>query len=313
METIRKVPELSLMSYIEGSSKDRISFVDQLFTGLKDYGFIILEDHPVEQSKVDHFYHIVKSFFELPLESKLKYGQGKNQRGYISFGKEHAKGSQYPDLKEFFHIGREIEKPHPFDRYYPDNIWPSEFPEFKKLGLELYQAMDQTSQVLLEAIGVGLDVPLGFFTAQIKDGNSILRAIHYPPLKDLDTGKAVRSAAHGDINLITMLVGATASGLELLDKNGSWLPVSSSKGQIVVDTGDMMSRWTNEVLPSTIHRVVNPPEDSGPRYSMPFFVHPHPEALISCLPSCQGEKALYPDITSHQFLMERLRDIGLIY
>lgn len=310
---VRRVPELSLMSYIEGSANDRARFAQNLFTGLKEYGFIILEDHPVSQIKVDQFYERVINFFNLELEVKLKYANAKNQRGYIPFGMEHAKGNKNPDLKEFYHIGREIEHPHRFDKYYPDNIWPKEIREFRALGLELYQAMDKTSKILLEAIGVGLDVKPGFFTEQVADGNSILRAIHYPPVKSLDTANCVRSAAHGDINLITMLVGATASGLELLDRDGTWLPVESGPGQIVVDTGDMMSRWTNEVLPSTIHRVVNPPGDTSTRYSMPFFVHPHPEALISCLPSCKGNGALYPDITSHEFLMERLKDIGLVY
>lgn len=312
-QLMRKVPELSLMSYLNGNQSDKNKFVDSLFKGLKEYGFIILTDHPVEQEKVDRFYQMVKSFFSLPLETKMKYSTGKNQRGYIPFGMEHAKGNENPDLKEFWHVGREIQKPHAFEKYYPDNIWPSELPEFKALGLELYQAMDMTSKVLLEAIGIALDVPADFFVKAIADGNSILRAIHYPPVKGLDTDRCVRAAAHGDINLITMLVGATDSGLELLDRDGQWLPVMTSPGQIVVDTGDMMSRWTNEVLPSTIHRVVNPKGDNSTRFSMPYFVHPHPEALISCLPSCKAEGALYPDITSHQFLMQRLEEIGLSY
>ncbi len=311
---MRKVPELSLLSYVNGSSADQVQFVDDIMYGLKEYGFIVLNDHTVDQSKVDKAYELVNEFFALPVETKLKYynEEGGGQRGYTPFRTEHAKDNENPDLKEFWHVGREITKDHKFAKYYPLNIWPSEIAEFTKTFNELYSSMDMTSKILLEAIGRGLDVPKNFFNEMVTDGNSILRTIHYPPTQNQDTKNSVRAAAHEDINLITMLVGATDSGLELLDRDGSWLPVSSKPGEIVVDTGDMMSRLTNDVLPATTHRVVNPDDSSSRRYSMPFFVHPHPEADLTCLSSCTNETpAKYPPITAHEFLMQRLKEIGL--
>jgi isopenicillin N synthase-like dioxygenase len=310
----RKVPELSLLSYKNGGNTEQAQFVDQLYRGLVDYGFVVLTDHPVEQKKVDLAYELAKEFFALPTEVKNKYCNEtlKKQRGYIPFGMEHAKGNQNPDLKEFWHTGRDLAADHPYKPFYPDNVWPTEVSEFQKVSTDLYKAMDETSVLLLEAIGQSLDVPKDYFTNMVKDGNSILRTIHYPPVKGMNTKSSVRAAAHGDINLITMLVGATDSGLELLDRDGSWLAVDSTPGQIVVDTGDMMSRITNEVMPSTIHRVVNPPGDESTRFSMPFFVHPHPEADLSCIPSCRGTGEKYPPIKAHDFLLERLKDIGLM-
>lgn len=312
-ETERKVPELSLLSYVNGSSSDQVKFVDDIMMGLKEYGFIVLTDHTVDQSKVDDAYEMVKEFFALPVEQKLKYkGQNGGQRGYTPFGQEHAKDNPHPDLKEFWHVGRTLSKDSSYLGVYPENVWPSEVSNFKAAFTELYTAMDKTSEVLLEAIGRGLDVPQNFFKDMITDGNSILRTIHYPPTKGQDTQNSIRAAAHGDINLITMLVGATASGLQLLDRDDTWLDVNSKPGQLVVDTGDMMERLTNGVLPATIHRVINPDNDGSERYSMPYFVHPHSNASLSCLPSCLGDGKKYEDITAGEFLNQRLREIGLI-
>lgn len=310
----RKVPELSMLSYVEGSASDKTNFIDALFGGLKDYGFIILKDHIIDQAKVDRAYEYVHEFFQLPEETKLKYYDKSiaGQRGLTPFKKEHAKDNPNPDLKEFWHVGRELAADSPYKGVYPENIWPSEIPEFKKAFTELYSAMDATSVVLLEAIGIALDVRPGFFKEMVHDGNSILRTIHYPPTKGQDTQNSIRAAAHEDINLITMLVGATASGLQLLDRDGTWLDVNSKPGQIVVDTGDMMSRLTNEVLPATTHRVVNPSNDGDRRYSMPYFVHPHSQAMLSCLDSCVGDGRKYEDITAGAFLEQRLREIGLM-
>lgn len=310
---MRQVPELSLLSYVNGTSGDQVKFVDQLSTGLKEYGFIILTDHTVAQGKVDRAYELVQEFFALPIDVKNKYHQSKNgrQRGYTPFQTEHAKDSKTPDLKEFWHVGRELLPTSPYKGEYPENEWPSEIKEFKKTFLELYSAMDASSVALLEAIGRGLDVAPNFFKEMVDDGNSILRIIHYPPTKGQDTQNAIRAAAHEDINLITMLVGATASGLQLLDQDGTWLDVDSKPGQIVVDTGDMMSRLTNELLPSTTHRVINPDNDGSARYSMPYFVHPHSRADLTCLSSCVGKGAKYPPITAGEFLTQRLKEIGL--
>jgi len=310
---MRKVPELSLLSYVNGTSADQIKFVDDMFTGLKDYGFIILKDHTIEQKKIDRAYELVQEFFHLPLETKMKYKMDNGgQRGYTPFKTEHAKDNKNPDLKEFWHVGRELAASSQYKGVYPENIWPSEVAEFEKTFKDLYQAMDMTSVILLEAIGKALDVPNTFFKEMVADGNSIIRTIHYPPTKGEDTKNSIRSAAHEDINLITMLVGATDSGLQLLERDGTWLDVNSKPGEIVVDTGDMMSRLTNDVLPSTTHRVINPTSDASARFSMPFFVHPHSKAMLSCLPSCVGAGAKYADITAGDFLSQRLREIGLM-
>ncbi|MDD0853066.1 2-oxoglutarate and iron-dependent oxygenase domain-containing protein [Halobacteriovorax sp. GB3] len=312
-ETVRKVPELSLLSYVNGSESDRKEFVDKLFIGLKDYGFIVLTDHTVDQKKVDHAYELLKKFYAQPVEVKMNYcGDNGGQRGYTPFKTEHAKDNENPDLKEFWHVGRELSATSQYKGVYPENVWPdSEVPGFKDAFMSLYSAMDETANHLLEAIGMALDLPKDFFAEMVSDGNSILRAIHYPPTVGEDTKSSIRAAAHEDINLITMLVGATDSGLELLDRDGTWLPVQSAPGQIVVDTGDMMSRITNDVLPATTHRVVNPKDDNSERYSMPYFVHPHSNALLSCIASCIGEGAKYPDITAGDFLIQRLKEIGL--
>lgn len=310
---MRQVPELSLLSYVNGTSADQVKFVDQITSGLKDYGFITLTDHTVAQEKVDKAYEIVQEFFALPFDVKNKYHQAANgrQRGYTPFKTEHAKDSKTPDLKEFWHVGRELLATSQYKGVYPENEWPSEIKEFKKIFLELYTAMDASSVALLQAIGRGLDVPENFFKEMVDDGNSILRVIHYPPTKGQDTKNAIRAAAHEDINLITMLVGATASGLQLLDHDGTWLDVDSKPGQIVVDTGDMMSRLTNDILPSTTHRVINPDNDGSARYSMPFFVHPHSNADLTCLSSCVGSGAKYAPISAGDFLTQRLKEIGL--
>lgn len=313
--TKRKVPELSLLSYVHGTQADKVKFVDDIFGGLKDYGFIILKDHTVEQKKIDRAYELVKEFFDLPLETKVKYkGNNGGQRGYTPFKTEHAKDNKNPDLKEFWHVGRELAATSAYKGVYPENVWPTEVAELKKTFIELYEAMDTTSITLLEAIGKGLDVPSDYFSKMIHDGNSIVRMIHYPPTKGQDTKNSIRAAAHEDINLITMLVGATESGLQLLERDGTWLDVESRPGEIVVDTGDMMSRITNNVLPSTTHRVINPSDDGSARFSMPFFVHPHSNAILKCIPSCEaaGGRTPQPEITAGEFLTQRLREIGLI-
>jgi isopenicillin N synthase-like dioxygenase len=310
---VRQVPELSLMSYIDGSNSDKTKFTDQMFGGLKDYGFIILKDHGILQHTIDRAYQLIQAFFELPLETKLKYKLNNGgQRGYTLFKTEHAKDSKNPDLKEFWHVGRELLTSSSYFNVYPKNVWPSEILELKKTFLELYEAMDSTSQILLESIGIALDLPPTYFQNMINEGNSIIRMIHYPPTKGEDTQHSLRAGAHEDINLITLLVGATDSGLQLLERDGSWLDVHSRPGEIVVDTGDMMSRITNNILPSTTHRVINPSKSTSARYSMPFFVHPHSQANLQCIPSCAGEKALYPDILAGDFLTMRLKEIGLL-
>lgn len=315
MDTLRKVPELSLMSFLNGSNNDKVTFVNNLFTGLKDYGFIILVDHPVETALTAKAYDLIHEFFQQPVETKKKYvcKEGGGQRGYTAFGVEHAKNSKYPDLKEFWHVGREtLVNSERFGKYFPANIWPEEIPEFKDTFIKLYNALDTTSVVILDALGMALDVPQGYFRNMVQDGNSIIRPIHYPPLGPDAPKNSVRSAAHEDINLITVMVGATSSGLELLDRDGQWLKVETNEKQLVVDSGDMLSRLTNDVIPATTHRVVNPDDATSNRYSMPFFVHPNPDTILSCIPSCVGSGAKYEPINSHEWLMIRLKEIGLM-
>jgi len=314
MDTIRKVPELSLMSFVNGTNNDKARFANNLFSGLKDYGFIVLVDHPVDHKLTSRAYDLIHEFFQFSEETKKSYvcKEGGGQRGYTAFGVEHAKDSQYPDLKEFWHVGRDKLASEKFRKYFPDNIWPSEIPEFKDTFLKLYNGLDTTATVILDALGMALDVPQTFFRDMLLDGNSILRPIHYPPLDARAPKNAVRSAAHEDINLITVMVGATTSGLELLDRDGKWLPVRTNDKQLVVDSGDMLSRLTNNVIPATTHRVVNPDDASKNRYSMPFFCHPNPDTILKCIPSCRGEGEKYPAINSHEWLMIRLKEIGLI-
>jgi isopenicillin N synthase-like dioxygenase len=313
---MRKVPELSLLSFVQGTSADRQKFVDNLFVGLKEYGFIILEDHLVDKKIIDKSYELITQFFNLPENKKLEYvsPMGGGQRGYTPFGKEHAKNNPMPDLKEFWHVGREVEANHRFSKYYPNNIWPEDsVPGFKETLTTLYNQLDLTSYALMEALSLALDVPKSYFADMLNLGNSILRPLHYPPLAPNTPEGAVRSAAHEDINLITILVGATTSGLELLDRDGSWLAVENKEGQLVVDSGDMLSRISNEVIPSTTHRVVNPQgAKNTSRYSMPFFVHPNPDTVLECIPSCIGKGAKYPPINAHDFLLQRLEEIGLM-
>lgn len=309
----RKVPELSLNSYIEGSNTDRQRFIDDFFIGLKDYGFIVLKDHPVPSELLDKAYSLLEELFALPVEKKLAYAQVKGgQRGYTPFGKEHAKDASVSDLKEFWHVGRDLAADHRYASQYPANVWPAEVPEFEATFKRIYNALDSVGHVLLEALTQPLDVPKDFFVRMADSGNSILRLLHYPPIPAGVDPRCVRAAAHEDINLITILVSATASGLELKDRDGTWLPIESDPNSLIVDAGDMLQRITNHVIPSTTHRVVNPLDATTSRYSMPYFMHPNPDALLTCLPSCVGEGEKYPPITAEDFLMQRLREIGLI-
>ena len=313
-DTLRKVPELSLLSYVNGDEEARAKFVKDLFAGIKDYGFIILVDHVVSPDTIRKGYAAVKEFYALSEEEKLKCTMpgGGGQRGYTPFGKEHAKDNPYKDLKEFYHVGREVSPEHKFHKYYPANLWPENCAGFKESLSELYDALDATSLHLLDALGEALGMPQSYFRNMIAEGNSILRPIHYPPVGNAPPAGSIRAAAHGDINLITILMGATSSGLQLLDRDGQWLDVETKEGQLVVDAGDMMSRITNEVIPATIHRVINPDDSGAERFSMPFFVHPNPEAMLECIPSCVGEGAKFEPMLAHDCLMQRLGEIGLM-
>ena len=329
--TLRKVPELSFNSYIEGSNTDRQRFIDNFYSGMKDYGFIVLKDHPIPDALLNNAYSMLEELFALDNETKMQYALKENgfQRGYTPFGQEHAKDSPVMDLKEFWHVGRELEKRHRYSSIYPSNVWPTELPDFRPVMSKIFRALDESGKVMLEALTFPLDLPRDFFSRMMGEGNSILRLLHYPPIPEGVDPRCVRAAAHEDINLITILVAATTSGLELKDRdaqgNSQWLAIDSDPNSLIVDAGDMLARITNDVIPSTTHRVVNPV--SGPdggknnhRYSMPYFIHPNPDALLTCLPACRGRDGTgyngkgekYEPITSQDFLFQRLREIGLL-
>lgn len=311
----RKVNTISLASYTKGTPEQKQKFIQDLYQGFIEYGFIILKDHDVSPDLLKQAYQILEKLYALPTEKKRSYisEKGGGQRGYTAFGTEHAKGAQVMDLKEFWHVGREVEDGHPFAKYYPKNIWPSDsVPEFTAVFEKLYSQLQEAGIQMMEALTFPLEVERDFFKNMVKEGNSILRLLHYPPIPEGIDPRCVRAAAHEDINFITLLPAATQSGLQLLDRDGTWLDIESDFGTLIVDAGDMLARLTNDVIPSTTHRVINPQDGTNKsRYSMPFFMHPHPESNLSCLASCKKDKAKYPDITAHEFLMQRLREIGL--
>jgi isopenicillin N synthase-like dioxygenase len=264
-------------------------------------------------------YSAIKKVFALPDDVKKKYEKAglAGQRGYIGKGKEHAKGRNTGDLKEFYHVGQELPDAQLAKEGYPANLWPSEVPELKEAAVDVYKALEKTGTYMLRAISIYLGLPENYFDDKIKDGNSILRPIHYYPIENPESvpADAVRAAEHGDINLITLLMGASADGLQVLRRDGRWIPITALPDQLVVNVGDMLERLTNRKLKSTIHRVVNPPRHlmNTPRYSIPFFMHPRSEMSLSALPSCVDSEnpKQWDDITAGKFLDQRLAEIGL--
>jgi isopenicillin N synthase-like dioxygenase len=312
----QSIPVVSLKNFTHGNANERDRFVSTVGDALTDLGFFSVEDHGVDMRLIDKAYAIAHEFYELPNEKKKRYENLaiKGQRGYTSFGREHAKGSNASDLKEFWHVGRELTAGHELNKVYPENIWPVEIPEFKTVFLELYRQIEACAMTLLEACALYVGESTDRFTSIATNGNSILRVIHYPPIAPDVNPASIRAGAHEDINLITLLCEATTGGLELLQRDGQWRKIHALKGQIVCDTGDMIQNITNGILRSTTHRVVNPDNSRERRFSMPFFVHPRSEASLNPLESCvkrQGGKKQYRDITAGDYLMERLREIGL--
>ncbi|MBK9109219.1 MAG: isopenicillin N synthase family oxygenase [Saprospiraceae bacterium] len=312
----RIIPLVDLEKFQTGDHRDKSQFVEELGKAFHEIGFVGVVNHGVPKPLVDGFYNGSKRFFSLPLEVKMQYeipGLA-GQRGYTSFGKEHAKHSNVGDLKEFYQIGQVVEGDDPIKAEYPDNVMVRETPEFTELGNQLYKAFESSGAKLLEAIALHLGLSNDYFSDKIHNGNSILRAIHYPPIIE-EPASAIRSEQHEDINLITLLVGASSGGLQVLTKAGEWKDAIPNENEIVVNVGDMLQRLTNNYLVSTTHRVVNPPKELWhiPRLSIPFFLHPRSEMDLSCLPGCvkQGQNPDYPPITAGEYLNERLREIGL--
>ncbi len=307
-----RVPELSLKAFTHGDARAREDFIGALMEGFQHFGFIILKDHAVSRDLLKRAYQQSKAFFDLSTDEKRAYARGADgQRGYTPFGKEHAKTSMVGDLKEFWHVGREFAPGSPLADVYPPNLWPTQPAGFRATFLALYDALEEAGFAMLEALAPSLGVADDYFRKMATNGNSILRLLHYPPIAPDADQNAVRAAAHEDINLITILVAAEGGGLELLDRDGKWLAVETDPDNLIVDAGDMLARATNDVIPATTHRVVNPRGQNVSRYSMPFFMHPHSAAVLECIPSCKGTGAKFPPITADAFLKQRLKEIGL--
>lgn len=310
------IPTVDLAQFTQGDANQREAFVRQLGAAFHEVGFVAVTNHGIPKSLVDGFYAASKAFFALPEAVKRQYEVPglAGQRGYTSFGKEHAKQSNVADLKEFFQIGQEVPAGHPLKAVYPDNVQVAETPEMSKLGHELYRAFEVAGGQLLEAIALHLELSPDYFQKHITAGNSILRSIHYPPITS-EPASAIRAEQHEDINLITLLVGASAGGLQLLTAENKWAAIMPEADEIVINVGDMLQRLTNNYLKSTTHRVVNPPREEWhlPRLSIPFFLHPVSNMDLSCLESCvTADNPLhYEPITAGEYLDERLREIGL--
>lgn len=317
---LEEIPSLDLADFNSGDPVRKEKFVQDLGQAFNTIGFVAIKGHGLSNEFTQALYAEVERFFQSPDELKRKYEiEGiAGQRGYIGKAKETAKGFKVPDLKEFYHVGQ----PHKHDgdsvwEEYPANVFPAEYPQFGELTVQGYETLEAAGKSLLRAIALYLNLPEDYFEPRVKNGNSILRAIHYFPIADPDSlpEGAVRAAAHGDINLITLLMGASAEGLEVLRMDGKWIPITALPDQVVVNVGDMLDRLTNHHLKSTIHRVVNPPREKmgTSRYSIPFFMHPRSEMDLTCLESCVTSESpkIYTDMTAGEFLNERLIELGL--
>ena len=309
------IPQLDLDFF--QNPETRNEFIQEIGNAFKEIGFVAIKNKYINQEDIDSYYEEVKTFFHLPVAQKKQYEiEGlAGQRGYTSFGKEHAKGSIYSDLKEFWQMGQIEKSPNPELETYPDNVLVNELPEFNRLGNVLYKGFEKTGAEILKAIALYLNLDENYFEPHIKNGNSILRAIHYPPITS-EPENSIRAEAHEDINLITLLVGASADGLQLLSKNNEWLNINAPANYFVINVGDMLQRLTNNVLKSTTHRVVNPPREEWhkSRFSIPFFLHPVSKMDLTCLDQCveSSKKPNYEPITAGTYLEERLIEIGLL-
>lgn len=307
---LEQVPLLSL------TAMAKPDFATALGDSFRQFGFAMVKDHGMDAALINDGWRLARAFFALPEDVKRRYDASSNggQRGYTAFGREIAKGASENDLKEFWHVGRDLPAGHPLGATMPPNIWPEEILEFQSIFSRLYAEFDRIGAQLLAAIALYLDLPEHWFDDATENGNSILRLLHYPPVSSEAPG--IRAGAHEDINLITLLLGAEEGGLEIKDRQGNWLPVIPPPGALAINVGDMLQRLTNHRLRSTSHRVVNPPPERRgvARYSMPFFLHLRPDFLIDALPQCvdADHPRRDPPITAHDYLTERLREIGLV-
>lgn len=307
-----QIPTLSLAD----QGRDPEGFAQAFGASFRSFGFAVVTDHGIDPKLIDTAWKATRQLFELPEEAKRRYYSAElaGQRGYTPFGTEIAKDAAHVDLKEFWHVGRDLPAGHRFRDHMPDNIWPEELPEFESIFTDMYAAFDRAGNQLLSAIARYLGLSPDWFADKVEHGNSVMRLLHYPPIPADAPG--IRAGAHGDINLITLLLGAEEGGLQLLTRQGEWLSIAPPEGALVINVGDMLERLTNNQLPSTIHRVLNPPPERRhiPRYSMPFFLHLASDVLIETLPGCidADHPNLYPSpITANDFLVQRLIEIGL--
>ena len=307
---MQHVPELSFGAYAHGTPAQRDAFCRDLFDGLTRFGFVTLEDHGIPDALLDRAYAASEALFAQSEAEKRRYVGG--PRGYAPFRTERAKNSRAADLKEFWQIGPERDDDVPRGPTEPPNIWPRSPAGFQATFIDLFARLEATGRAILEALTPSLAVPRDYFASRVDRGNSVLRLLHYPPIPSDVDPDSIRAAAHEDINLLTLLVAAQGAGLELLDRDGRWLPVATDRNNLIVDSGDMLARMTNDVIPATTHRVVNPSGPNVSRYSMPFFMHPNSDVVLSCIASCVGSGAKYPDIAAEVFLEQRLRAIGLL-
>ena len=313
---MNNIPSVDLADFLSDDPQRKQKFVNEIGKAYEEIGFVALKNHFLSDNLVDELYKEVKNFFALPLETKKKYEiEGlAGQRGYISFGKEHAKGKKEGDLKEFWHFGQEPSDDANLTEEYPENVQVEELRDFNHTGMEAYRMLEKTGIYVLHALALYIGLEEHYFDHWASNGNSILRPIHYPPITEEPKG-AVRAGAHGDINLITLLMGASTGGLQVLRKDGEWIDAIPQEDELVINVGDMLERHTNNKLRSTIHRVVNPPKEQWdtPRYSIPFFMHPRSEMPLNCLEECIDDEhpKAYPDITAGEFLHQRLVEIGL--
>ena len=314
---MNKIPSLDLRDFLSEDPHRKAEFIQLIGKAFQEIGFCAVKGHLLSDDLVERLYKQIKLFFDLPDEVKTKYEfpEYSGQRGYVSFGKESAKGSKHGDLKEYWHFGQYIEEGEKGNYNYFPNINVDELPEFNKVGKEVYTSLENTAKHILRALALYLNIEENYFDQYIKNGNSILRPIHYPPILD-DPKEAVRASAHGDINLITLLMGAHGKGLQVQHSNGEWIDAMAGKDELMINIGDMLSRHTNNLLKSTVHRVVNPDREllKKSRYSIPFFMHPVSEMKLNVLESCinEGNPKSFDDITAGDFLNERLVELGLL-
>jgi isopenicillin N synthase-like dioxygenase len=314
---MQKIPQADLTDFLSDNHTRKKDFVQKIGSSFEEIGFLALKGHFLDRVLQESLYKEIKAFFALPETTKNKYEVqgGGGQRGYTGFGKEHAEGRTVGDLKEFWHFGQDLDSDPKLKSLYPENINVAELNTFNSVGNTVFKRLEKTAQVVLQAIALYLNLEATYFDRFILEGNSILRAIHYPPITE-PPKEAERAAAHGDINLITLLMGAQGSGLQVLNRNNEWIDAIAETDELIINVGDMLSRLTNNKLPSTIHRVINPPEkDWGKaRYSLPFFMHPVPHMPLNCLPQTINEEhpKKYNDITAGNFLHQRLVALGLL-